>query len=85
MNSRSPRVVSMRRMPRRGVSGKRMARMVNNTSRLAITQKNSATGKVQAIQPPAIIGANQSLAPSLTGVAQTRKPRIAAISAAAEA
>src|SRR5688500_3603195 len=50
MNSRSPRVVAMRKTPTRSVSGRRMASTVMTRSRLAMPAKKSPVCQVQAIQ-----------------------------------
>ena len=50
MKRRSPRVVSIRRMPVRGVYGNLIARNAQVMRRQAITAKKIAVGAVQAIQ-----------------------------------
>ena len=50
MKSRSPRVVSIPSTPVRGVSGYRMARIVNRIKSPAMAAKKIAVGAVQAIQ-----------------------------------
>ena len=54
MNRRSPRVVSNPKMPRRGVSGQRIAIQVKANRIAAMVQKNNAVGKIHAIQPPGL-------------------------------
>src|SRR5882757_10674825 len=49
MNSRSPRVVGIRRMPTRSASGYRIASQVITASVAASSAKKSAVGGVQAI------------------------------------
>jgi hypothetical protein len=50
MNSRSPRVVSIARMPRRRPPpGTQISQTVMPTSRQAIAEKNAAVSNVQAI------------------------------------
>ena len=55
MNSRSPRVVSIRSIPVRGVSGNRIAKNVNRASNTAITAKKVTVGQVHAIQDKSIV------------------------------
>src|SRR5262245_61798280 len=50
MNSRSPRVVGMARIPTRGVSGRWTASKVKMTRSSAMQAKKIATSDVQAIQ-----------------------------------
>src|SRR5690606_28349389 len=50
MNKRSPRVVTRGRKPRRGTQGRRNSQTVIAASKAAMTPKNTAVGRVQAIQ-----------------------------------